>query len=367
MLQACFICRKNQTRMKSTSIINMALLFASILATCSCEGLMDKSGNGVIQVSFPKNISAETKSGQRLPDPGTFILCVCDSKGKQIYNGLYSASPEHIEVPSGSYTVSVRSCDFDEPLFDSPQWGDTQVVSVNSGQCVNVLMNCCQMNSGIRLLPDATFKTAYPHASLYIKGGGGSLMYAYEEKRIAFFSPGIVSVLLVDGEKQESLCTRQLLAQEILSLGLSAELAESNDGRIKIMVDTTRNWVRDNYTSGGASSPTSTYTVTEAKYHIGEKNAWVKGYIVGVATNTGKFSFEGPFSKNTNIVLGLRSSSSDPEYLLAVELPKGDIRNELNLQDNPGLLGTQVAVCGDITDAYYGITGLKNPKRYETR
>lgn len=352
--------------MKHSSHYRAILTLASVLIPAvSCQDLLGGEGRGELQVSFPKDIEAVTKAAGGIPDPGTFLLTVTDSKGRQVYSGRYSDSPEHIEVASGSYTVDVRSMEFGEPLFDAPLWGDTQVVSVGSGQCVNVLMNCTQMNSGIRLLPDASFRTAYPSATLYIKGSGGSLMYSYEEKRIAYFLPGTVSVILSQGGRQESICSRQLMSQEILSLGLSADLVETKDGTVKVQVDTTRNWISDSISSGGAGSHSSTYSITEARDHIGEKDAWVKGYIVGVATNTGKFSFDGPFTKNTNIVLGLRTSSTAADYLLSVELPKGDIRDELNLQDNPGLLGTQVMLCGEIVGAYYGIVGIKGAKEYE--
>ena len=344
--------------------MSIAAAICCMAAAGSCQSLLE-GGKGTLLISFPKDLSVETKSGHSMPDPGTFILTVTDSKGKKIYSGPYSSSPEHMEVASGSYTVEVRSCEFDEPLFDSPQWGDTQVVSVGTGQCVNVLMNCTQMNSGIRLLPDATFRTAYPNSTLFIKGNGGSLMYGYEEKRIAFFSPGTISIILAEGSRQEPICSRQLIPREILSLGLSADLVENTEGRITVQVDTSRTWVSDSVDSGSTGSPSSTYTVTEAREHIGEKNVWIKGYIVGVATNTGKFSFTGPFTKNTNIVLGLRTNSTSPEYLLSVELPKGDIRDELNLQDNPGLLGAQVMICGEVVDAYFGIVGLKGAKEYE--
>lgn len=360
LAQDSFICRKT-LHMKHSALFSIIALAAAT----SCQGLIGEGNKGTLLVSFPKDISVETKANNGIPDPGTFILTVTDSKGKAIYSGSYSASPEHIEVPSGSYTVSVRSTDFGEPLFDAPQWGDTQVVSVGSGQCVNVLMNCTQMNSGIRLIPDATFKTAYPRATLFIKGSGGSLMYGYEEKRIAYFQPGSISIILSDGGKQEAICSRQLLAQEILSLGLSADLVETQDGRIKVQVDTSRRWIADNISSGGTGSSYNTYTVTEAREHVGEKDAWVKGYIVGIATNTGKFSFDGPFTKNTNIIIGLRTSSTAEEYLLSVELSKGDVRDELNLQDNPGLLGTQVKLHGEIVASYYGIVGIKSTKEYE--
>ena len=70
-----------------------------------------------------------------------------------------------------------------------------QIAAVAAGQCVSVLLNCMQMNSGIRLVPDATFRTAFPESTLYLKGAGGSLMYSYTEKRTAFFQPGAVENL----------------------------------------------------------------------------------------------------------------------------------------------------------------------------
>lgn len=351
--------------MKKLSIFKAALLlFAAAGAAASCEELTGRNDKGSIQISLSKDFYAQTKALSNVPDPGDFLLTVTDAKGNIIFNGSFASSPEQMEVDAGSYTVSIRSRDFTEPLFEAPQWGDTQIAAVAAGQCVSVLLNCVQMNSGIRLVPDATFRTAFPESTLYLKGAGGSLMYSYTEKRTAFFQPGMVSVVLSNGGSQESLCSRQLSAQEMLTLGLSANLGEYSSGKIGVQVDTTRNWVMDGFTAGGASTYESAYSVTEARDHIGEKDAWVQGYMIGVATNTGKFAFDPPFSKNTNIVIGLRSSTTDPEYMLSVELPKGNIRDALNLQDNPGLLGRPVRICGEIAEAYYGIPGLKSPKEY---
>ena len=102
-----------------------------------------------------------------------------------------------------------------------------------------------------------------------------------------------------------------------------------------------------------------------ARAHAGEKGVWVCGYIVGIATNTAKFAFEPPFSKNTNLVLGSRTSSTDKEHLLTVELKAGDIRDALNLQDHPDLVGEKVYLKGDLVSAYYGIPGLKAPSDYQ--
>ena len=132
-------------------------------------------------------------------------------------------------------------------------------------------------------------------------------------------------------------------------------------------MDTTREWLAENFTLGGSAGGdvTEAYDVETARAHAGEKGVWVWGYIVGIATNTGKFAFEAPFSKNTNLVLGSRTSSTDKEHLLTVELKSGDIRNALNLQDHPGLVGEKVYLKGDLVSAYYGIPGLKAPSEYQ--
>ena len=132
-------------------------------------------------------------------------------------------------------------------------------------------------------------------------------------------------------------------------------------------MDTTREWLSENFTLGGSGGGDieEAYDVETARAHAGEKGVWVCGYIVGIATNTAKFAFEPPFSKNTNLVLGSRTSSTDKEHLLTVELRAGDIRDALNLQDHPELVGEKVYLKGDLVSAYYGIPGLKAPNDYQ--
>ena len=49
---------------------------------------------------------------------------------------------------------------------------------------------------------------------------------------------------------------------------------------------------------------------------------------------------------------------------MSVQLSSGAIRDALNLVDNPGLLGTQVWIKGDIVAAYYGIPGIQSISEY---
>jgi hypothetical protein len=50
---------------------------------------------------------------------------------------------------------------------------------------------------------------------------------------------------------------------------------------------------------------------------------------------------------------------------MSVQLPSGNFREDLNLVDNPQLLGRKICVRGDVVEAYYGIPGIKNMSEYE--
>lgn len=111
-------------------------------------------------------------------------------------------------------------------------------------------------------------------------------------------------------------------------------------------------------TDYGKGTEAEPYTVAGVvKTATGE--AWVKGYIVGFMqtgdSNYPVFTAETD-SIDTNILLA--DSIGDEENYIAVQLPKGDVRNGLNLVDNKGNLNKEVLVYGTIT-SYFSATGLK--------
>ncbi len=88
---------------------------------------------------------------------------------------------------------------------------------------------------------------------------------------------------------------------------------------------------------------------------------WVTGYIVGCAANGGVVSTGDATA--SNIALGARQDQT--EGIVAVQLTaNSDSRAALNLVDNPGNLGAQVAIYGDL-QAYFGAPGIKNVTDYE--
>jgi hypothetical protein len=232
-----------------------------------------------------------------------------------------------------------------------------------------------QINAGIRLNVDESFLSGCPDGVLFLKSSQGKLMYGYSEKRVAYFLPGPVTLMLSEGGTDRQLFTKNLQAQSVLVVNVSVADGgnEASGESISVAVDTTRNWLEESYVIGGGGSSgkggsiSDALTVSQAIASAGQEDVWVCGYIVGGDLTSSSASFEPPFTSRTNLLLGSRSSTSVKSSCLSVNLPSGSIRDDLNLPDNPSLLGRRVYLRGDIVEAYYGIPGLKNVTDYELR
>ena len=344
-------------------------LLAAVLLTAACEDLMQTFGRqGELQIRFSETTIPGTRASA-LPDTNEFIISITDGKGNSVYEGRYGALKEKINLGEGNYTVVAKSCEFSTPLFDTPQFGDTQVAAVKSGKTTVVTLSCVQINSGIRLQIDSGFLTAYPDAVLYLKSSTGKLMYGYTEKRIAYFLPGTVSLIMAEGTAEQNLFSKLLEAQQVLTLniGVGSQNAAGRNN-VTVQLDTTRNWINETYIIGekkeGGNDNTDAYSVNDAKQHIGEEDIWVYGYIVGGDLSSKSCSFKAPFSSRTNLVIASKSSCTDKASCMSVQLPKGNVRDELNLVDNEGYLGKQIFLKGDVVESYYGIPGLQNISEY---
>ena len=157
--------------------------------------------------------------------------------------------------------------------------------------------------------------------------------------------------------------------QEVLVLNVSApDSGPSSAGGIRIAVDTTRYWSVEDFVIGLGDSKgketDSAYNIGQARANVGEEDVWVCGYIVGGDLTSSSASFEPPFKSQTNILIGSRSSVTDRDACLSVQLQKGDIRDALNLVDNPDILGRYVWLRGDVVEAYYGMPGIRNITEY---
>ena len=354
------------------SFLSLLAAFACTVVLASCQAFFPDRPQGRLSIRFSEDVFIGTRGLTDIPDTNDFLLRVSDSSGKEVYSGKYGDSPASFSLNPGSYTVSALSSEFKAPEFSAPQYGDRQVVVVSAGVDCSVDLICRQLNSGVKLNIAPSFLTAYPSGSLFLKSDDGRLPYSYSERRIAYFNPGSVSLILSDGGTDATLFTRILESQEILVLNVSAPSAPSlSGGGVRVTVDTTRYWTYEDYVIGQDGSrgadPANAYSVAQARASAGEEEVWVCGYIVGGDLSSSSASFAPPFKSMTNIVLGPRSSVTDRNVCLSVQLQKGNVRDALNLVDNPDVLGRFVFLKGDIVEAYYGIPGIRGITEFKLK
>ncbi len=352
--------------------ISAALLLSA--ESCTKSG----PGHGRILLRFTEgDFTSAVRAGEtEIPDSNSFTIDITGSDGFTVYHGLYGECPEEITAPSGSCLISVRSKEFSAPKFSAPQYGDDQCIIVPEGGEVTATLNCKMLNAGMILKIDPDFLTAYPSGVFFLSSDEGKLMYSYTEKRIAYFLPGNVSVVLSDVSTGEEtvLMTRNLAAKEILTVtvGVAASTSSSSGG-ISMQIDTTGTWLDETYIIGGTNNKGtdsgSAMSVAEAKVSTGKSGVWVYGYIVGgdITASASGISFSAPFSSPSNLAIAAKASVTEKASCIAVQLPSGKVRDALNLADHPEMLGRQVCLKGDITASYFNIVGLKNVSDYELR
>ena len=115
---------------------------------------------------------------------------------------------------------------------------------------------------------------------------------------------------------------------------------------------------------GSGSVPERDFSCNEAKENAGAKKVWVGGFISGGDLSASKISFTPPFHSDTNIALSDSLYAFVKDSCISVQLPKGAIRDSLNLVRNPEKLWRYVLIKGDIVESYFGITGIKNASDY---
>ena len=352
----------------------MALLPFLLAGASACDdfGLATDPDKEQGELRWTLDRSALTKAGSpEIPDTNDFLLSIADASGKVLYDGTYGDSPEYLRVDPGSYTVSVKSIAFTAPAFARPQYGDEQVVVIPSGQQVSVTLRCILINAGLRLNISPGFQSAFPDGVLFVKQDDTRLKYLYKETRIAYLKAGDASIILYNEGKDQTLLTRKLEPREILSLGINVAGSEGQ-GKLQVMVDTAKVWTSGDYvlgqddpSSGDDREEPDAIAVGDASKHIDQKGVWVHGYIVGGdLTSAGKNVKTSGISKATHLALADRSSVTAKASCLAVELPKGKVREALNLVDHPELIGKQVYLKGDLVAGYFNTRGLKNTSDY---
>lgn len=119
-------------------------------------------------------------------------------------------------------------------------------------------------------------------------------------------------------------------------------------------------------TPQGAGTYESPLTVTQA-ISLGNADAvWVKGYVVGfvsgqVLSSGATFSAEG--AVNTNLLIAESATETNVSRCMPIQLSR-DYRADFALDANPGLLGKEIIMAGQLT-AYFSVPGIKSPTYME--
>lgn len=123
----------------------------------------------------------------------------------------------------------------------------------------------------------------------------------------------------------------------------------------------------DTPTSPSQPDDTDVYSIASLQEVEEGESVLLKGYIVGYVptSSINKMRFSVEDAVPSNIVLADSPQEKDPSNCAAIQLKKDkDARDDLNLQDNPEMLGKCVLVYGDVA-TYMGSKGLKDVESYE--
>ncbi len=161
------------------------------------------------------------------------------------------------------------------------------------------------------------------------------------------------------------------VGQKVTILGKIMKFTDKNGNEI-MEVDKTSSIIK--IEDGGSTTPDtpSANEGTEAKpfsvteviakgFDPATKGVYIKAYIIGSATGkdftTLTFTTEG--ASGTNIGIAASATENNASNCIPVQLPKGAVRDGVNLSANPGNFKQEIILYGDI-DKYFGMVGIKN-------
>ena len=313
-------------------IISAAIVAALAASVSSCTWMPDSRPENDAFLTFR---FTATKA-ESIPDTNDFILRVVpEGSDKPVYEGFYGERPAELPVPAGTYEVSIRSCQFTAPAFDTPLYGDFKTVVARSGETVAVRFLCMLQNCGVRLDFSDRFRKRYP-GSLRIRQDWGMLEYGYSEYRTAWLFPGEARFCYSDGIAENILFRRTLDAGEIRRISLDATSDES-PASFSITIDTTATRRDEKIVfgddSGDGLSMTTAFSVSsfiEAGC-VGD-TVWVCGYIAGAIVSDGTVDFDcDTVSFDSNIALAPSPETRDASSCMGIHLTKSAHKAELGL------------------------------------
>lgn len=130
--------------------------------------------------------------------------------------------------------------------------------------------------------------------------------------------------------------------------------------------------ITDSIPSNSQEYPLSIADGIKLQDEYNYNQAWIRGYIVGYAKGKNSVAYlnstedEITSKAQYNVVLADSIGENDNQRIIIVELPKGFIRDDVNLYDNPRNLHKRLTVIGRMIP-YYGLAGCRETLGTENR
>ncbi len=359
------------------------LLAAAMLMLASCSKENDVApgfGKLAINASVTPEVTLKATIDQSVVNG--YNLTLTDNSDNSVkFNGTIASFTSPMELPAGTYTAVVKSEDFTAPAFSKPVYGVTKSdITIASNQTTEATLQAAQTNAGVKVAYDAQMATSFPGktATTTITDANGSLLYASDESRIGYFTPGSVTVKVTfDGKEYTQSLTLAAGKNKEVTVNITPKPATPSLLNLTISVDETFEDKADSWTfdekpvvvPGDGSSKEKAFTVAEL---IANQSAgtgkWVKGYIIGFATGSPYSLKTTGFSstENTNVVLADSPTEKDKAKWAPAKLASGqtpDIRTAVGLYSNPTHIGKFVYLKGD-PGAGFSVPAINNCKEF---
>ena len=326
------------------------------MCACSKKETPYEKGVGYLTLNISKD--ASLKADVAIED---FILRIIDSQSTEILSEYIGDLPDLIVLPIGNYTIEAYSITFSEPMFDTPRYSGETNVAIIADETTEASLVCSQSNAGVNVVWSDAFSDSFSNYEAQIISDEGYLTYSSTEMRTGYFLPGTVIIFITADGQTINGGSITLAAKDMVTITLLPKESTSGSLSLDITIDETVNnreielIIDPEYS--GENSETNPYSVAQALVRPDETGVWVVGYIVGART-TGGWST----TTTSNIVIADAEGETDLAKTMAVQLPAGALRDELNVVDNPSNIDRKILLCGNLVN-YFG-RGLQNVSSY---
>lgn len=147
---------------------------------------------------------------------------------------------------------------------------------------------------------------------------------------------------------------------------------DENDNEDDNEDDNDNEGITDSIPSNSQEYPLSIADGIKLQDEYNYNQAWIRGYIVGYAKGKNSVAYlnstedEITSKAQYNVVLADSIGENDNQRIIIVELPKGFIRDDVNLYDNPQNLHKRLTAIGRMIP-YYGLAGCRETLGTENR